>query len=157
MDAACKILLICFRSNLTTAQTLTIYGLSSETRDLSIQLFDSYMLKLLNKSPVPTLNIEMTLYCATASMVVASKVMERQPLSYVSLKHHPPLKLMLFFSRAASSFSLTESSSSSSLSSCPWSASRSSPSSPPPPSPDSSSSHGPDTSLTHTYSVLRKF
>ena len=77
-------------------QTLTIYGLSSETRDLSIQLFDSYILKLLNKSPVPTLNIEMTLYCATASMVIASKVMERQPLSYVSLKHHPTIEADAF-------------------------------------------------------------
>ena len=61
--------------------------MSNETRDLSIQLFDSYIIKLLNKHPTTALKIEMTLYSATASMVIASKLMERQPLSYVILPH----------------------------------------------------------------------
>ena len=68
-------------------QTMTTFGQSSETRDLSIHLLDKFLLECLRRNAKSLSNINLTLYGATISMVVASKLLERHHLSYVRFNH----------------------------------------------------------------------
>ena len=64
-------------------QTIVTFGQSSETRDLSIHLLDRFLMECLKRNPKALANINVTLYGATTSMVVASKLLEPQHISYV--------------------------------------------------------------------------
>jgi hypothetical protein len=65
------------------SQTTLTYGLSSETRDLSIQLLDRFLAESFARNPLSLQEISLTLFAATTSLITASKLLEIQPPPFV--------------------------------------------------------------------------
>lgn len=72
------------------------FGLSSETRDLSIQLLDQFLSESLAHSNNGMLHINLTLFGAAISMVVASKLLEYNPLSMTCFRQFQHKDLAMF-------------------------------------------------------------
>lgn len=77
-------------------KTSAAYGFTAETRDLSVQLLDCFLMESLHRHPQSLANITVTLYAAATSLILASKLLEWHPLSMSSFRHFPVADMAIF-------------------------------------------------------------